>query len=36
MNWNDFYVLKNCLAVMQLKVISSFDGGDHNFFLCDV
>jgi len=36
MDWNDFYVLKNCLAVMQLKVISSFEGGDHKGFLCDV
>ena len=34
--WNDFYILKNCLAVMQLKVISSFEGGDHKGFLCDV
>ncbi len=34
--WNNFYVLKNCLAVMQLKVISSFEGGDHKGFLCDV
>lgn len=33
--WNNFYVLKNCLAVMQLKVISSFEGGDHKGFLCD-
>ncbi len=31
-NWNNFYVLKNCLAVMQLKVISSFEGGDHKDF----
>ncbi len=36
MNWNNFYVLKNCLAVMHLKVISSFEGGDHKGFLCDV
>jgi len=35
-DWNNFYVLKNCLAVMQLKVISSFEGGDHKGFLCDV
>ena len=35
-DWNDFYVLKNCLAVMQLKVISHFEGGDHKGFLCDV
>jgi len=34
--WNNFFVLKNCLAVMQLKVISSFNGGDHKGFLCDV
>ncbi len=34
--WNDFYFLKNCLAVMQLKVISHFEGGDHKGFLCDV
>ncbi|MEP7232904.1 MAG: flavin reductase family protein [Ginsengibacter sp.] len=34
--WNNFDVLKNCLAVMQLKVISSFEGGDHKGFLCDV
>lgn len=36
MDWNKFYVLKNCLAVMQLKVINSFEGGDHTGFLCDV
>ena len=36
MDWNNFYVLKNCLAVMQLKVISSFEGGDHKGFSCDV
>jgi flavin reductase (DIM6/NTAB) family NADH-FMN oxidoreductase RutF len=36
MDWNNFYVLKNCLAVMQLKIISSFEGGDHKGFLCDV
>jgi flavin reductase (DIM6/NTAB) family NADH-FMN oxidoreductase RutF len=34
--WNDFFVLKNCLAVMQLKVIKSFDAGDHKAFLCDM
>ena len=34
--WNGFYILKNCLAVMQLKVVSSFEGGDHKAFLCDV
>ena len=34
--WNGYAVLKNCLAVMQLKVISHFDGGDHQGFLCDM
>ena len=34
--WNDFFVLKNCLAVMHLKTVSSFEGGDHKGFLCDV
>ena len=34
--WNNFLVLKDCLAVMQLKVISSFDGGDHQGFVCDM
>jgi flavin reductase (DIM6/NTAB) family NADH-FMN oxidoreductase RutF len=34
--WNDFYVLKNCLAVMHMKVIESIDGGDHKCFLCEV
>ncbi|MBC7510893.1 MAG: flavin reductase [Ferruginibacter sp.] len=34
--WNGYPILKNCLAVMQLKVISTFEGGDHKGFLCDV
>ena len=34
--WNGFMILKDALAVMHLKVISSFDGGDHKVFLCDV
>ncbi len=34
--WNGYPILKNCLAVMQLKVVSQFDGGDHYGFLCDV
>ncbi len=36
MDWNNFKVLKNCLAVMQLRVINCFEGGDHKGFLCDV
>lgn len=35
-HWNGYPVLKNCLAVMQLKTIQQFDGGDHTCFLCDV
>ena len=34
--WNGYQVLKNCLAVMQMKVVNQFDGGDHDCFLCDV
>jgi flavin reductase (DIM6/NTAB) family NADH-FMN oxidoreductase RutF len=34
--WNDYPVLKNALAVMHLKVIDQFEGGDHEVFLCDV
>jgi len=36
MEWNGYPVLKNCMAVMQLKVINRFDGGDHKGFLCDI
>lgn len=34
--WKGFPVLKECLAVMELSVISRFDGGDHAGFLCEV
>lgn len=34
--WKGYPILKNGLAVMQMKVISSFEGGDHKCFLCDV
>jgi len=34
--WKGFPVLKKCLALMLLKVVSSFDAGDHKAFLCDV
>ena len=34
--WNGFKVLKNALAVMQLKTIDTIKGGDHKVFLCDV
>ncbi len=34
--WNGFYILKNCLAVMQLNISGSFEGGDHRGFICNV
>ena len=34
--WNGYAVLTNCMAVMQLKVMNRFDGGDHKGFVCDV
>jgi flavin reductase (DIM6/NTAB) family NADH-FMN oxidoreductase RutF len=34
--WNGFKILKEALAVMELKVINQMEGGDHRMFLCDV
>ena len=34
--WNNFFILQNCLAVMKMKIIERMDGGDHVAFLCDV
>lgn len=34
--WNSFYVLKEALAVMELKTISHLNAGDHTIFVCDV
>ncbi|WP_462219773.1 flavin reductase family protein [Ferruginibacter sp.] len=34
--WNGFKVLKNALAVMELKTIDTIYGGDHKLFVCDV
>ncbi len=34
--WNGFYILKNCLAVMQLSISGSFEGGDHRGFICNL
>lgn len=34
--WNGYPVLKDALALIHLKVISSFSGGDHTGFLCDI
>ncbi|MFN4286359.1 MAG: flavin reductase family protein [Lacibacter sp.] len=34
--WNDYWILKDALAVMELQVVHRFDAGDHEGFLCDV
>ncbi len=34
--WKGYPILKECLAVMELTVLSRFDGGDHAGFLCEV
>ena len=34
--WNGYYILKNCLAVMHLKIISIFEVGDHKGFVCEL
>ncbi len=35
-HWNGFPILTDALAVMLLNTISSFPGGDHTGFFCDV
>ena len=35
-NWNGYTVLRNALAVMEMKVSDCFDAGDHIGFVCDV
>jgi len=34
--WKGFLVLKDCLAVMQMRVTATMDAGDHMILLCDV
>ena len=34
--WKGFKILKDCLAVIELTTINTFEGGDHKIFLCDV
>lgn len=34
--WKDYRVLKESLALIELSVLQSFDGGDHIGFLCEV
>jgi flavin reductase (DIM6/NTAB) family NADH-FMN oxidoreductase RutF len=35
-DWEGYPVLRDSLAVLKLKAIREFDGGDHRCFLCDV
>jgi flavin reductase (DIM6/NTAB) family NADH-FMN oxidoreductase RutF len=34
--WNGFKILEDAIAVMELKVINTMEGGDHKLFLCNV
>jgi flavin reductase (DIM6/NTAB) family NADH-FMN oxidoreductase RutF len=34
--WKGFKILEDAIAVMELKVINTMEGGDHKLFLCDV
>lgn len=34
--WNGFFVLKEALAVMELKTMAQINAGDHTLFVCDV
>ncbi len=34
--WKTYLVLKEALAVIELKVINSFEGGDHAGYVCEV
>lgn len=34
--WKDFYILKDALAVMELRVTDQMEAGDHRMLLCDV
>jgi flavin reductase (DIM6/NTAB) family NADH-FMN oxidoreductase RutF len=34
--WNNYHILKEALAVMELQSIQMIPAGDHTMFLCDV
>ncbi len=34
-DWKGFPVLKDALAVMEMRVIGKMEGGDHRIFLCE-
>jgi flavin reductase (DIM6/NTAB) family NADH-FMN oxidoreductase RutF len=36
MDWNGFHILREALAVMEMKVQTTLDAGDHIMFLCEV
>ncbi len=35
-DWNGFAILRDALAVMELKMVTIVPGGDHELFVCDV
>lgn len=35
-NWQGFRILKECIAVLHLKVMDQWDAGDHVAFLCEL
>ena len=35
-NWNEYMILKDALALLEMKILQQFDAGDHVCFLCDV
>jgi flavin reductase (DIM6/NTAB) family NADH-FMN oxidoreductase RutF len=34
--WRGFYILREALAVMELRAVHQAHGGDHRLFICDV
>jgi flavin reductase (DIM6/NTAB) family NADH-FMN oxidoreductase RutF len=34
--YNSFYYLREALAIIECKVLTTMEGGDHKLFLCDV
>ena len=35
-SWRDFDILSNALAVIEMQVTGTFNGGDHTGFICNV
>jgi flavin reductase (DIM6/NTAB) family NADH-FMN oxidoreductase RutF len=36
LQWHNYNVLQNAIAVMEVKAIQQIDAGDHQLFICDV